>query len=257
MVEASPWPILAALRGALVARGGLVSWLSGHVLGLFAGLIGLVLSSYQWWRDVSREATGQGHHPVKVALSIRWGIALFITSEVLFFFSFFWSFFHSRLRPRIELGLIWPPTGVLGFNPFSVPLLNTTILLSSGLTVTWAHHAILMGALSEAIIGLAATISLGAYFTIIQYFEYSEAYFTFADSVYGSCFYIATGFHGMHVLVGRIFLAVCIGRLIRGHFSSRHHFGFEAAAWYWHFVDVVWLFLFVTIYWWGLLKSTT
>lgn len=159
-------------------------------------------------------------------------MVLFIMSEVIFFFSFFWAYFHSRLAPSLELGLIWPPTGVVGFNPFAVPLLNTTILLRRGLTVTWAHHAIISGEHSEALASLRATILLGVYFSIVQGYEYAAAVFRFADSVYGSCFYIATGFHGVHVIVGRLFLSVCLLRLVTGQFSCRHHFGFEAAAWY-------------------------
>lgn len=157
-------------------------------------------------------------------------MALFIASEVLFFFSFFWAYFHRSLAPTIELGFVWPPAGVQGFNPFTVPLLNTTILLSSGLTVTWAHHAMMMGQYLEAIVGLAVTIGLGVYFTLVQAYEYMEAFFTFADSAYGSCFFMATGFHGLHVIIGTTFLAVCLLRLSLGQYSATHHFGFEAAA---------------------------
>jgi cytochrome c oxidase subunit 3 len=179
------------------------------------------------------------------------GIILFIVSEVLFFISFFWAFFHSRLAPSVEIGITWPPKNIIPFNPFQIPLLNTIILLSSGISVTWAHHRLIENNHTQTIKGLAVTVILGLYFSTLQAFEYIEAPFTFADSVYGSTFYIATGFHGLHVIVGTRFLSVCLYRLLRFQFSHKHHFGFEAAAWYWHFVDVVWLFLFITIYWWG------
>ena len=230
IVEPRPWPLAGSLA---------------------AGLIRLVIVAQQWWRDVRREATLQGHHREIVELGIRWGIILFIISEVIFFFSFFWAYFHRRLSPTIELGFIWPPILIKSFNPFTVPLLNTTILLTSGLSVTWAHHRLLKGELNTTRQALILTILLGVYFRIVQGYEYIEARFSISDSCYGSCFFVATGFHGLHVLIGRVFLLVSWWRLIKGAMSSKHHFGFEAAAWYWHFVDVVWIFLFISIYWWG------
>ena len=178
------------------------------------------------------------------------GIILFIVSEILFFFSFFWAYFHSSLSPAIEIGQSWPPLGIIPFNPFDIPLLNTIILVSSGLTVTWSHHAILNNNYKERTIRLLITILLGIYFSALQLIEYIEAPFTISDSVYGSRFFVATGFHGLHVIIGTIFLFFTFYRINLLHFSSIHHFGFEAAAWYWHFVDVVWLFLYVSIYWW-------
>lgn len=251
LVEARPWPLIGSLRVGLITSGSVLFFYQGNTTVIALGLIATILVAGQWWRDISREASFQGYHTLVVEWNIRWGMALFITSEIMFFFSFFWAYFHRSLAPCLEIGLVWPPVGVQGFNPFSVPLLNTTILLCSGLTVTWAHHSILSGDHYEAIVRLAVTIILGVYFTFIQAYEYIEAYFTFADSVYGSCFFIATGFHGIHVLVGTTYLLVCLYRLTRGQLSVNHHFGFEAAAWYWHFVDVVWIFLFVRVYWWG------
>jgi len=251
MVDQSPWPILAAL-GALTLTTGLVKWFLMFKFDLATtALIILVLTSYQWWRDVSRESTFQGLHTSKVIKGLRWGMILFITSEILFFFSFFWAFFHRSLSPNIEIGLFWPPRGVSPFNPFRVPLLNTIILLSSGVTVTWAHHSIIEKNLTQFLVSIILTITLGVYFTTLQVYEYLEASFSIADSVYGSTFFVATGFHGLHVLIGSSFLLVCLLRGQKFHFSPTHHFGFEAAAWYWHFVDVVWLFLFINLYWWG------
>jgi cytochrome c oxidase subunit 3 len=251
LVDQSPWPLTGAL-GALILTTGLVNWFHNLTPYLFFfGELILILTCIQWWRDISRERTHQGLHTLQVAKGMRWGIILFITSEVLFFFSFFWAFFHSSLSPTIEIGLQWPPLGILAFNPIQVPLLNTIILLASGVTVTWAHHAIIENNHSQASQALIVTVTLGIYFTCLQAIEYWEASFSLADSVYGRTFFIATGFHGLHVIIGSLFLTTCLARTNLNHFSSSHHFGFEAAAWYWHFVDVVWLFLYIIIYWWG------
>ncbi|MBX9976968.1 MAG: cytochrome c oxidase subunit 3, partial [Alphaproteobacteria bacterium] len=181
----------------------------------------------------------------------RIGMVLFITSEILFFSSFFWSYFHSALFPNEIMGNVWPPKGIATLDPFHLPYLNTLILLFSGTTVTWAHHAILENKLDEALKGLLVTVGLGIIFTCVQAYEYGHAAFGLKDGVYGSNFYMATGFHGLHVIIGTIFLAVCAYRVWKKDVTPKAHIGFEAAAWYWHFVDVVWLFLFVSIYWWG------
>nr|UGW52229.1 cytochrome c oxidase subunit III [Gonodactylus sp. SIO BIC C12730] len=251
LVDMSPWPLTGSIS-AMMLTTGLVKWFHKFQIDLFAlGILAVLLTMIQWWRDITREGTYQGLHTSIVTIGLRWGMILFITSEVLFFFSFFWAFFHSSLAPTVEIGTSWPPAGIMPFNPFQIPLLNTAILLSSGATVTWAHHAIMESNHTQAIQGLGITILLGVYFTALQALEYFEASFTIADSVYGSTFFVATGFHGLHVIIGSSFLAVCFYRLYMCHFSSHHHFGFEAAAWYWHFVDVVWLFLYISIYWWG------
>uniref|UniRef100_A0AAU8L2H3 Cytochrome c oxidase subunit 3 n=1 Tax=Cyphochilus crataceus TaxID=1453293 RepID=A0AAU8L2H3_9SCAR len=251
LVDISPWPILGAL-GAMITMIGLIKWFHFYDNSLFMlGTLITLMIMYQWWRDISREGTFLGLHTYPVTMGLRWGMILFITSEVFFFISFFWAFFHSSLAPTIELGMIWPPKGIAPFNPLQIPLLNTLILLSSGLTVTWAHHSLMENDYKQALQGLSLTVLLGVYFTLLQGYEYVEAPFTMADSVYGSTFFIATGFHGLHVIIGTTFLAVCLFRHLNNHFSNIHHFGFEAAAWYWHFVDVVWLFLYISIYWWG------
>nr|YP_010349882.1 cytochrome c oxidase subunit III [Monodonta labio]UOH96724.1 cytochrome c oxidase subunit III [Monodonta labio] len=251
LVEFSPWPLTGSM-GALFLTAGSAGWFHGYFYSVsLLGFILIILTMIQWWRDVTREATFQGFHTEKVSSGLRWGMILFITSEVCFFFAFFWAYFHSSLAPTPELGSCWPPVGVDPLNPFQVPLLNTAVLLASGVTVTWAHHALMEGDKPSGIQGLAATVILGVYFTILQAGEYYEAPFTIADGAYGSTFFVATGFHGLHVLIGTTFLAVCLARVYSNHFSTAHHFGFEAAAWYWHFVDVVWLFLYLSIYWWG------
>uniref|UniRef100_A0AAU7YVB3 Cytochrome c oxidase subunit 3 n=1 Tax=Cheilosia ochreipila TaxID=3103808 RepID=A0AAU7YVB3_9MUSC len=251
LVDYSPWPLTSAI-GIMTLVSGLVKWF--HQYNMFLILMGTfitILTVYQWWRDISRESTFQGLHTHIVTLGLRWGMILFILSEVLFFFSFFWAFFHSSLSPTIELGSMWPPLGIIPFNPFQIPLLNTTILLASGITVTWAHHSLMENNYSQTTQSLFFTILLGMYFSMLQAYEYIEAPFTIADAVYGSTFFMATGFHGLHVLIGTTFLLICLIRHLNNHFSKNHHFGFEAAAWYWHFVDIVWLFLYISIYWWG------
>nr|WHU31468.1 cytochrome c oxidase subunit III [Claassenia xucheni] len=251
LVDQSPWPLTGAL-GALATVSGLVKWFHHYDISLLIlGLIILSLTMVQWWRDITREGTFQGLHTLPVILGLRWGMILFITSEVFFFISFFWAFFHSSLSPTSELGAMWPPAGIVPFNPLQIPLLNTAILLASGVTVTWAHHSLMENNHTQALQGLFFTVILGIYFTILQAYEYIEAPFTLSDAVYGSTFFVATGFHGLHVIIGTTFLLTCLVRHASFHFSSNHHFGFEAAAWYWHFVDIVWLFLYITIYWWG------
>jgi cytochrome c oxidase subunit 3 len=192
----------------------------------------------------------RAHTPV-VKIGLRYGMALFIASEVMFFAAFFWAFFDASINPKEAIGNVWPPKGIVTFDPMSLPLLNTLILLTSGVTVTWAHHALREGDRKGLLQGLGLTILLGATFTCVQAYEYSHAAFAFSGNMYGAAFFMATGFHGFHVLVGTIFLAVCWVRTVKGHFTPESHFGFEAAAWYWHFVDVVWLFLFICVYIWG------
>lgn len=251
LVDYRPWPITASI-GTITSISGLIIWFYKNNLFLFTiGNIIILLTLYQWWRDITRERTFQGIHTSNVQKRLKLGIILFIISELFFFISFFWAFFHRSLSPSIEIGIIWPPKGINRFNPFQIPLLNTIILLTSGITVTWAHHNLLNNNFSQTTQRLFFTIILGIYFTILQGYEYIESQFTIADSIYGSTFFIATGFHGIHVIIGTSFLLICLIRHIKFHFSKSRHFGFEAAAWYWHFVDLIWLFLFISIYWWG------
>nr|QGQ56393.1 cytochrome c oxidase subunit III [Pseudachorutes palmiensis] len=251
LVDQSPWPLSASLA-TLVLVTGLTKWFfSANITLVLLGVVTLILTTYQWWRDVARESTFQGLHTLLVVRGLRWGMVLFIASEVLFFFSFFWAFFHNSLAPTFEVGLLWPPSGIVPFNATQVPLLNTLILLSSGISVTWSHHALMENNFTQMNQAIFITIILGIYFSFLQGIEYYEASFSISDSAYGASFFVTTGFHGLHVLIGTSFLTVCFFRMMLGHFSSIHHFGFEAAAWYWHFVDVVWLLLYVNMYWWG------
>uniref|UniRef100_A0AB38ZDG3 Cytochrome c oxidase subunit 3 n=1 Tax=Halobates japonicus TaxID=1868691 RepID=A0AB38ZDG3_9HEMI len=251
LVDPSPWPLTGSI-GAMTMTSGMVMWFHmKNPMLMMTGILILLLTMIQWWRDIVREGTYQGKHTTLVTNGLKWGMILFIISEIFFFISFFWAFFHSSLSPTIEIGMTWPPKGIKTFNPMDIPLLNTTILLSSGITITWAHHSIMNKNHSQTISGLFLTVTLGIYFTMLQAYEYLESPFTISDSVYGSCFFMATGFHGIHVIIGTTFLLVCLIRTMKFHFSNKHHFGFEAAAWYWHFVDVVWLFLYISIYWWG------
>jgi cytochrome c oxidase subunit 3 len=283
LVDPSPWPVVGSL-GAFIMMVGAVLWLNKSYagFGVLAGIpwifaIGLVMVLYTmagWWHDVITESVTQGVHSPVVKLGLRYGMLLFIASEVMFFVAWFWAYFNFSLFPHdVSIGS-WPPSGIVTLDPWHFPLLNTIILLTSGTTVTWAHHAIQTGDRKGAIQGLLLTVILGFSFTCIQAYEYAHAPFTFGfngaalvpftdpahanlaglgnlGAIYGSTFFMATGFHGFHVIVGTIFLTVCLGRAILGHFTTTRHFGFEAAAWYWHFVDVIWLFLFTSIYVFG------
>ncbi|MCZ6886232.1 MAG: cytochrome c oxidase subunit 3 [Alphaproteobacteria bacterium] len=248
MVEPSPWPVLGAASSLVLAVGAILFMHDSGPWIMLAGLAALFYVMFRWWADVIGEAEdGVSHNPI-VRIGLRYGMALFIASEVMFFSGFFWAFFNASLFPA---GGVWPPKGIQVLNPFDLPLLNTLILLSSGVSLTWAHHALIEDNRRDLVRGLAVTIALGLTFTAIQAYEYSHAVFGFSEGIYPTTFYMATGFHGFHVIVGTIFLMVCLGRARKGHFTPDHHVGFEAAAWYWHFVDVVWLFLFFSIYWWG------
>jgi cytochrome c oxidase subunit III len=253
------WPLIGAAAAVTLTSGGVMAmhpeWAGGagkYVLLL--GAFGVLLTMFSWWTNVVREANSGDHTPV-VQLHLRYGMILFIASEVMFFVGWFWSWFDFSLFPSSlseVVGGTWPPKGIEAvMDPFDLPLLNTLILLCSGTTVTWAHHALIHGDRQGLKTGLWLTIVLGILFTSIQAYEYANAPFNFGENTYGSAFFMATGFHGFHVLVGTIFLIVCLKRAYNGDFTPRQHFGFEAAAWYWHFVDVVWLFLFVVVYVWG------
>ena len=290
LVDPSPWPLLASIS-VFVAAVGFIALMRTHVDGqgvlgirgpyLFGiGMLALIAVAWSWWLDVIREANKGDHTPV-VQLHLRYGMILFIASEVMFFVAWFWGYFDSALFPagvhelpnnsqlvglttrNQVFGGVWPPVPVEAtaamtpgffkhtFDPWGLPLVNTLILLTSGCTVTWAHHSLLKNDRRGLVIGLLLTVLLGATFTFLQYLEYQHAGFSFAGHTYGATFFMATGFHGAHVIIGTIFLLVCLVRAMRGAFTPQQHFGFEAAAWYWHFVDVVWLFLFACIYVWG------
>ena len=271
LVDPSPWPIIGSV-GALILAIGAVYWMhSGQTwsvsAGALAGFAIVIYTMFMWWRDVVKESH-QGDHTPVVQLHLRYGMLMFIASEIMFFVAWFWAFFEASLytdsaiqEARVALTQgHWPPAGMEVFDPWHLPLLNTLILLLSGTTVTWAHHALINNDREGLKWGLICTVVLGALFTFVQAYEYGHAAFAFkADNggnIYGSTFFMATGFHGFHVLIGTIFLIVCLFRALAGHFTPEKHFGFEAAAWYWHFVDVVWLFLFACIYVWGSVGAT-
>lgn len=258
LVNPSIWPLAGAFAAFILALGAVFymhdAEFMGQVIGLkgiFLGMACILAVMFFWWKDVVYEAVVEKAHTPIAKIGMRYGMTLFIASEVMFFFAFFWAFFNASLFPTEAIGGVWPPATVEPIPAFTLPFLMTMILLLSGCTVTWAHHAILEGKNEEAIRALFYTIVLGVVFTGFQVYEYVHASFGFTEGVYSSAFYMATGFHGFHVLVGTIFLIVCYFRAKKGHFTKDSHFGFEAAAWYWHFVDVVWLFLFCAIYWWG------
>jgi len=278
LVDPSPWPLVGSISTFILAVGAVMYFISRkeeapNLYYMLPGFALVLATFFFWWRDVIREAEHEGHHTPVVQLHLRYGMLLFIASEVMFFVAWFWAFFDISLFPaavsEIEgtksvIGMVqrneltggqWPPQASEHFksvfDPWKLPLVNTLILLTSGTTVTWAHHALVEGDRKGLIWGLTLTVLLGMIFTVLQAYEYGHAAFDFSGHIYGATFYMATGFHGFHVVVGTIFLAVILFRALKGHFTPKHHFGFEAAAWYWHFVDVVWLFLFVAIYIWG------
>lgn len=254
LVPPSPWPLLGAFAAGALAVGMVLYMHYGTVWLLVLGVLSVAGVMAGWWRDVVNEAVREKAHTPVVKVGLRYGMALFIASEVMFFAAFFWAFYDTALFPKVtetNPAAVWPPPDIHVFDPFEMPFLMTVVLLLSGVTVTWAHHALLEGKNDDAAKALGLTVVLGVMFSIFQVYEYAHATFGFTEGIYPSTFYMATGFHGFHVIVGTIFLAVCWVRTVKGHFTPTSHFGFEAAAWYWHFVDVVWLFLFVSIYWWG------
>ncbi len=251
MVERSPWPVVGASGALGVALGVIVYMHYRVIIVLIIGVITVIGTMVGWWRDIIREATYKGEHTRRVRQGIVYGIILFIVSEVCLFVSLFWAYIHNGLSPAVEIGNVWPPIGIQAMLANGVPLVNTVVLLSSGATITIGHHGIISRRYKEAIIGISVTVLLGGLFSLLQYMEYKGASYTIADSVYGSAFYITTGAHGLHVLIGSIFIGVCLCRLIVGQYSSSHLVGFEGSVWYWHFVDIVWLCLYIIMYWWG------
>lgn len=258
LVPFSPWPIVGGFTALIMAIGG-IYWMHGGVPWVFAvGVLGVLYTMYGWWSDVVREAQSGDHTPI-VQLHHRYGMILFIASEVMFFVAWFWAYFDAawyydeaiQVSRVAFTGGMWPPVGTEVFDPWHLPLFNTLVLLLSGTTITWAHHALLENNRKGLVWGLLFTVLLGVLFSAVQILEYSQAAFSFSGNIYSAAFFMATGFHGFHIFIGTVFLVVCLIRAMRGHFTPKQHVGFELAAWYWHFVDVVWLFLFATIYVWG------
>ncbi len=258
LVNPSPWPFVGSVSAFVMAVGA-VLWFHqiAPVWILLIGFAGVLYTMYAWWSDVIREGQAGDHTPV-VMMHHRYGMILFIASEVMFFVAWFWAYFDGFFNhdvadqvARVAVMGTWPPQGVALFDPFHLPLFNTLLLLTSGSAVTWAHHALLHNDKKGLVWGLALTIGLGLLFTVVQIIEYASAGFQYSGNLYGATFFMATGFHGFHVIIGTIFLIVCLIRAMQDQFTVKHHLGFEFAAWYWHFVDVVWLFLFVSIYIWG------
>nr|YP_009380103.1 cytochrome c oxidase subunit III [Isodiametra pulchra]ARS00906.1 cytochrome c oxidase subunit 3 [Isodiametra pulchra] len=250
LVEESPWPFYLGTVSFFFLLS-LIDYFWFSSWNLIFAFVMLILTLKVWSRDIIRESVFLGGHSAEAETNFKWGMGWFISSEVFFFLAFFWAFFHFSLVPNIETGNVWPPIGISPMAPFAIPLLNTMLLLSSGISLTWCHHSVLQADFSSSMFGIILTIFLGVYFTLLQIFEYQESFFCFNDSLYGSIFFLATGFHGFHVLMGTMLLVIVGIRIWQGNFSPTHHIGLEVSSWYWHFVDVVWLFLFCCIYWWG------
>jgi len=253
LVSPSPWPILTCLSLLTLTTSGVLTMhsFSNSGIWLFLAFILVPSTMFFWFRDVISEGTYLGNHTLAVQRGLNMGVALFIVSEALFFLAIFWAYFHSALSPTVELGAQWPPMGIEAINAFELPLLNTVLLLASGVTITYSHHSLIQGNRNGALYGALATIVLALIFTAFQGVEYSVSSFTISDGAFGSCFYFGTGFHGIHVMIGTLFIGVGFWRLLAYHLTENHHLGFEASILYWHFVDVVWLFLFLSVYYWG------
>nr|QBZ38113.1 cytochrome c oxidase subunit III [Malaxella flava]QBZ38126.1 cytochrome c oxidase subunit III [Malaxella flava] len=251
LVTNSPWPLLLSfsimnmLMATIILFNKKILWFM-----LFSSLT-IFMNLYQWWRDVKRESSFKGDHTSMVKKMIKMGMMLFILSEIMFFISFFWAFFHSSLSPSTEMGLKWPPKGIYPFNPMEIPLLNTIILVSSGASITWAHQSLLSNKLKQTITSMVITVFLSIYFTSLQWIEYKNSSFTIADSVFGSSFFMTTGFHGIHVLMGTVFILTALESILTMKSTKLNHLSMELSTWYWHFVDVVWLFLYLIMYWWN------
>jgi cytochrome c oxidase subunit 3 len=254
MVGVSPWPIVTSFS-ALAMLVGLVMIFHNITYGIYYAVLGFICLAFfmfEWWQDIIAEGTFYSRHTLRTVTGFRLGMMLFIASEIMFFFAFFWAFFNSCLNPTISIGCIWPPVGIEVFNPKGIPVLNTIILLTSGVWATYCHKILSSECyLRDVTHSLFVTIVLGFLFTLVQGYEYLHAPFNISDSIYGSAFFLTTGFHGLHVLIGTTFLIICYKRFINTHLTPSRHVSFELAIWYWHFVDVVWIFLYIVIYWWG------
>lgn len=247
VLSLSLWPIV-------ISRAVLISFIRLYLsikVGFNILILIAIIVILNWFKDVRRESDLLVEHSFINNIFFKTGIILFISSEVMFFVSFFWCYFDFVLVVDIELGNVWPPKGIQRISPFRIPLLNTLILLSSGVLITWTHFSILNNDWFYSVVTLLFTLVLGVYFLFIQYQEYIDATYTFIRRGYGRIFFLATGFHGFHVLLGCILIAARLYRLIILSCDSFSHYNFEFSAWYWHFVDVVWLFLYIFIYWWG------
>nr|YP_010038643.1 cytochrome c oxidase subunit III [Eutrichosiphum pasaniae]QOY44593.1 cytochrome c oxidase subunit III [Eutrichosiphum pasaniae] len=251
ILDLSPWPIFMSINifNTMISNIMMLNFKFNYLLTM--NFLIIMLIATLWWRDIIRESTFQGNHNFYIMNLIKFSMILFIISEMFLFISFFWNFLHNSLAPSIELGLNWPPKNIKFFNPILIPLLNTIILLTSSFTITLTHFYLLNNKKKKTIIFMNLTIILSIYFLMLQIIEYKEATFTFSDSIFGSSFYMATGFHGLHVLIGTIYLILNLMRLLKSHLSFIHHISFELAAWYWHFIDIIWLFLYMTFYWWN------
>nr|YP_009104523.1 cytochrome c oxidase subunit III [Liposcelis entomophila]AHA47077.1 cytochrome c oxidase subunit III [Liposcelis entomophila] len=254
LVDISPWPIITSfmlLNLVLSLYCMLHKSINILTIHFLVILTSFIFIFFLWTRDIVREASYLGFHSLKVKFSIKIGMVLFILSEVMFFLSFFWSFFNFSLNPAVELGNLWPPLGIEVINPYHIPLLNTLVLVSSGVSITFSHHNLLNNNMNNSMNWALITIILGIYFSFLQGFEYLYCSYSIMDSTFGSIFYMATGFHGLHVMVGTLFIYTETIRFTKFNYSAIQNLGFEVSCWYWHFVDVVWLFLYIFLYWWS------
>jgi len=256
VVEPSVWPFLTAM-GIFLLVLSTVAFFHYVTFGLFfllSSFVILIGIASLWWKDLIAETSNPRIYTGLIQSNLKLGMILFIFSEVMFFSSFFWAFFHSSLSPSIFIGGVWPPDLFFEFgkviDPWELPFLNTLYLLLSGVFVTWAHHSLPQDE-EDAFFGLFFCLFCAVFFTGWQVYEYHFENLLLSDGIYGSCFFLLTGFHGIHVIGGTIFLTVCTIRLRYNGFSDGKFVGLDCAVWYWHFVDVVWIFLFIFVYVWG------
>nr|YP_009341843.1 cytochrome c oxidase subunit III [Mindarus keteleerifoliae]AKM70084.1 cytochrome oxidase subunit III [Mindarus keteleerifoliae] len=251
ILNLSPWPILMSMNlfNMMISNIMMMNYKMNSIM--LMNIFMIILISILWWRDIIRESTFMGNHNFFIMNLIKFSMIMFIISEMFLFISFFWNFLHNSLSPSIELGLNWPPKNIEFFNPLLIPLLNTIILLTSSFTITLSHFYLLNNNSKKSMNFLLLTMTLSMYFLMLQALEYNQATFTFSDSIFGSSFYMATGFHGLHMMIGTLFLMINLMRMLKLHFSFIHHISFELSAWYWHFIDIIWLFLYMTFYWWN------
>nr|DBA43941.1 TPA_asm: COX3 [Bombus terricola] len=248
MVTISPWPIILSINLLNLMLSTILWIYLNNMMLMIINLIMLILVTLMWFRDIIRESTFQGMHSLLIISMMKFSMIMFIISELFFFISFFWTFFHNSISPSIEINFSWPPSMIKFFNPFEIPLLNSIILIMSGFTVTLSHYNLLNNKFKPSMLNLMFTIILGFYFNMMQMFEYYNSFFCINDSIFGSIFYLSTGFHGIHVLIGTLMLLYSFIRMNKNHFSSIHHINFEFSIWYWHFVDVIWLFIYMFYY---------
>nr|AZL93184.1 cytochrome c oxidase subunit 3 [Diapriidae sp. ZJUH_2016010] len=249
IVSNSPWPIIFSINLMNFIISNLLMMNMKNNKFLLIMMMLLIIIMMNWWKNLMLESLMQGFRTIKCKIMMKFSMILFILSEIMFFMSMFWCYMHMYLSPSIEIGSIWPPKNIEMFNPFLIPLINSIILITSGMTLTYSHYLMINNKFIKSIIYMYMTIILGMMFTTIQIYEYKMSFFNISDSIYGSIFFMLTGFHGLHVIIGTIFLITSLKNMYNK-FSKMNNLSFELSSWYWHFVDFIWLMVYTLVYWW-------